>query len=450
MMQSAVMIVEDDAALRAALSSTLEVAGFDVLACENGEAALRNLAANDVGLVISDVQMPGCDGFELLQALRATRPDLPVVMMTAYGTVDRAVAAIRQGARDYLVKPFEADALVGLAERHCRSRATPTGLIAEDPLTLRLKALAGRVAASDATVLISGASGSGKEVFARYIHANSSRRDGPFVAINCAAIPDNMLEAVLFGHEKGAFTGAHQASPGKFEQAGGGTLLLDEISEMPLALQAKLLRVLQEREVERLGGHRNIPLDVRVLATTNRVLREEVGAGRFREDLFYRLNVFPLHLAPLAERPGDILPLTRHLLALRAAPNPAPELDVEAERRLLAHAWPGNVRELDNLVQRALILSDSTVIDAGALHFETAPGVENPTLESAAGESPALDSALKNREGRLIAEALRHARGSRKAAAERLGISPRTLRYKMARLREAGIDVAAPTGPEFA
>jgi two-component system response regulator FlrC len=298
--------------------------------------------------------------------------------------------------------------------------------------------------------MITGESGSGKEVIARFVHEQSTRADGPFVAINCAAIPENMLEAVLFGYEKGAFTGAYQARAGKFEQANGGTLLLDEISEMDLGLQAKLLRVLQEREVERLGGKTTIPLNVRVLATSNRVMREEVSAGRFREDLFYRLNVFPLHLLPLRERPADILPIAQRLLERHTpAGQPVPDLCPSAEHALLAHNWPGNVRELDNVLQRAVILMSGECIEASDLHFEpeamaaempVMPRINSADAGQPTAEKDSLEGDLRQREHQLILDAI-EAAGSRKAAAERLGISPRTLRYKLARMREAGIAV---------
>ncbi|HNR22891.1 MAG TPA: sigma-54 dependent transcriptional regulator [Steroidobacteraceae bacterium] len=302
-------------------------------------------------------------------------------------------------------------------------------------------ALARRVATSDCTVLIAGESGTGKEVIARYIHRSSPRAAGAFVAVNCAAIPENMLEAVLFGYEKGAFTGAHAAHAGKFEQAQGGTLLLDEISEMPLALQAKLLRVLQEREVERIGGRGSVALDVRVLATTNRRLRSEVTAARFREDLYYRLNVFPMVLAPLRERRDDILPLAMHLLSMSCAPGQRiPALAADAAQLLLMHGWPGNVRELDNVMQRALILLDGEVIQAEHVRFDMDEGAEPAAPAVSQGQ---LSSALATAERELILEALRDGHGSRRAAAERLGISPRALRYKLAQLRASGVDLAA-------
>ena len=374
----------------------------------------------------------------------------------------------------------------------CVTRAEPD-LVACAATSMRLIDLARRVAASDCTVLIVGESGTGKEVLARFIHRCSPRARQPFIAVNCAAIPENMLEAMLFGYERGAFTGAHAAHPGKFEQAQGGTLLLDEITEMPLGLQAKLLRVLQEREVERLGGRTPIPLDVRVLATTNRRLREEVAAGRFREDLYYRLNVFPLAIAPLRFRRDDVLPLAMQLLSARCRPGEQiPALSADAAHLLLTYPWPGNVRELDNLLQRALILVNGPVIRPEHIQFELAndggaaeahvaakavlaAGSVSPTAAfpagmsgAAAGAAPgsaaiastmamaiansmampnaminSLANSLDQAERDLILDALRSGQGNRREAAERLGISQRTLRYKLARLREAGIDVPA-------
>ncbi|HLJ39260.1 MAG TPA: sigma-54 dependent transcriptional regulator [Steroidobacteraceae bacterium] len=304
----------------------------------------------------------------------------------------------------------------------------------------RLLELAARVAATECGVLIVGESGTGKEVLARFIHRNSKRAAAPFVAVNCAAIPENMLEAMLFGYERGAFTGAHVSHAGKFEQAQGGTLLLDEVTEMPIGLQAKLLRVLQEREVERIGGRGPLPLDVRVLATTNRRLREEVAAGRFREDLYYRLNVFPLAIAPLRARRDDVLPLAMQLLAARVRPAaPVPALSAEAAHLLLTYTWPGNVRELDNLLQRALILLNGPVILPQHIQFELAGDAAPQAQQPATPAS--LAASLDERERDLILDALRAGKGSRREAAESLGISARTLRYKLARLREAGIEV---------
>lgn len=470
-MTAKILLVEDDRALREALADTLLLGGHELRAVECAEDALLALTEEAFSLVVSDVNMPGMDGHQLLGLIRSRYPQLPVLLMTAYGAVERAVDAIRQGAADYLVKPFEPRALLDLVARHALGRlgaAEQDGPVAFEPASLQLLELAARVARSDSTVLISGESGTGKEVLARYIHQQSPRAGKPFIAINCAAIPDNMLEATLFGHEKGAFTGAIAAQPGKFELAEGGTILLDEISEMPMALQAKLLRVLQEREVERVGARKPINLDIRVLATTNRDLAGEVAAGRFREDLYYRLSVFPLAWRALRERPADILPLAERLLAkhVKKMNHAAVQLSPQARACLLAHPWPGNVRELDNAIQRALILQQGGLIQPQDLCL-TAPigmapvSVAPPPLSLvptalpvAAVESPvtpvapveaggALGEDLRRREFQVIIDTLRSERGRRKEAAERLGISPRTLRYKLAQMRDAGMDVEA-------
>jgi two-component system response regulator FlrC len=439
-----ILIVEDDPDLAEALTDTLSLAGYNVAHAADGQAALATFAEQPADLVLTDVQMTPMDGRTLLKHLRARFGSVPVLVMTAYGTVERAVEAMQLGAADYLAKPFEAAVLLDKVSRYLPATAHPCAQpVAEDLRTREVIELARRVARSDATVLIGGESGTGKEVLARFLHGQSARAEGPFVAINCAAIPDNMLEAVLFGYEKGAYTGAVRASAGKFEQAQGGTLLLDEISEMSLALQAKLLRVLQEREVERLGGREPVQLDVRVLATTNRRLREEVAAGRFREDLFYRLNVFPLILPPLRERARDIMPLARWLLARHLdAGRPEPQLATAAEAKLLSHRWPGNVRELDNLMQRALILADGGDIGPEHVQFElpdTPPSALPAPLPAADAARGGLSADLRSVEEQRIVDALRVGNGSRKHAAEVLGISPRTLRYKIARLREAGV-----------
>jgi len=317
--------------------------------------------------------------------------------------------------------------------------------VAIDAASIRVLELARRVARSDCTVMLAGESGTGKEVVARYVHRHSTRAAGPFVAVNCAAIPETMLEGLLFGWERGAFTGAHAAHAGKFEQAQGGSLLLDEVGDLPLALQAKLLRVLQEREVERLGGRTPVALDVRVMAATNRRLRADVADGRFREDLYYRLNVFPLQLQPLRARRDDILPLAMRLLAQHCRPGTRiPALHADAAQQLLLHAWPGNVRELDNVMQRALVLCDGDQIHAADIEFAQAA---DPLPPAAATPAPApagsrLARSLAAAEQQIILEALRGA-DSRERVAARLGISPRTLRYKLARLRAAGVDVAA-------
>ncbi|MCW9005888.1 MAG: sigma-54 dependent transcriptional regulator, partial [Gammaproteobacteria bacterium] len=379
---------------------------------------------------------------------RKQNQQIPVVVMTAYGTIEKAVDAMRLGASDYLVKPFEADALLEVVQRLLPEAKTcqieNCELIVNEEKMQSLKAMASRVAKTDATVLLCGESGVGKEVFARYIHNQSPRADEAFVAINCAAIPENMLESILFGYEKGAFTGAHQAHPGKFEQAQGGTLLLDEISEMDVSLQAKLLRVLQEKEVERLGGRKTISLNVRVLATTNKNLREEVSAGRFREDLFYRLSVFPVFIPALRDRITDIMPIAESLLdKYKTSPNQTISLTLDAQQKMISHQWEGNVRELENVIQRAMILKDGDEIRSEHVFFETQEMFNSDLVKSAQDDSQdsVLVSDLKDREQQLILEALRAGDGSRKYAAERLGISPRTLRYKLARMRDVGIAV---------
>ncbi|OUS11605.1 sigma-54-dependent Fis family transcriptional regulator [Gammaproteobacteria bacterium 53_120_T64] len=442
-----ILVVEDDDLLREALCDTLAFAGYGVEFACDGVEALALLHRQSVDLVVSDVQMAAMDGHALLQNIKRTWPRLPVVLMTAFGCVEKAVAAMRDGAADYLIKPFEAEVLIAMVSRFAHKAAGDGAeMIAEDPRAQQVVELARRVAASDATVMLSGESGTGKEVLARFIHDNSSRCDGPFVAINCAALPETMLESILFGYEKGAFTGAHQARAGKFEQAEGGTLLLDEISEMDVALQAKLLRVLQEKEVERLGGKGTIALDVRVLATTNRDLRGEVTAGRFREDLFYRLNVFPIALAPLRERRGDILPLVRRFVDEQSGAGQVVNLSPRAAQMLEAYAWPGNIRELHNVVQRAMILLAGDILGEADIHLEE-PGapvslLSVPSTVAAPAEAldgSALENDLRGHEQQIIVDALKAERGRRKETAERLGISPRTLRYKLAKLRDDGI-----------
>ena len=450
-MSLTVLVVEDDASLREALVDTLELAQIAALEAGSGEEALEVLQANHADMVVSDVNMPGMDGHELLAQLRSHYPAMPVALITAYAQVGRAVEAMRAGAVDYLCKPFEPHQLIDLIHQYATGASTAfTGgdqPVAESASAKQVLQPAQRVAVTDSTVLITGESGTGKEVLARYIHQQSERADQPFVAINCAAIPENMLEATLFGHEKGAFTGAIASAPGKFEQANGGTLLLDEITEMDLSLQAKLLRVLQEREVERIGSRKTIQLDVRVLATSNRDLDSYVTQGEFREDLYYRLNVFPLHWQPLRERPDDIVPLAQRILdkqcnKMHRAPV---KISASAQLQLRNHSWPGNVRELDNLLQRALILQSGSTINDTDLMFD-AKSMNAASLApttQAVEEAQELGQDMKHHEYQLILDALKSCRGSRKDASEKLGISPRTLRYKLARMREDGIDLSA-------
>ncbi|MCA6061911.1 sigma-54-dependent Fis family transcriptional regulator [Thalassolituus sp. ST750PaO-4] len=447
------LVVEDDPRLREAIVDTLMLKGHEVCEAPNGVEAIAIVRSQNLDLVLSDINMPGMDGLELLQTIKQEHPWLPVVLMTAYGDVGQAVKAMQRGANDYLMKPFELQELDALLRPFNNDApvADDSEPVCEALASQQLFQLAQRVAQTDSTVLISGESGTGKEVLARYIHQQSDRRHQPFIAINCAAIPENMLEAMLFGYEKGAFTGAYNAMPGKFEQAEGGTLLLDEITEMDLGLQAKLLRVLQERQVERLGGKKVLDLDVRIVATTNRELADYVAEGKFREDLYYRLSVFPLQWLPLRERKDDILPLAGRLLAhhARKMKRPVPRLMADAEQKLLAHPWPGNVRELDNTMQRALIMQTGPQLFANDFILTPVPknrqeniSVATPVMTEVMVDDGELGNDLRHREVELIVRALKE-EPSRKEAADRLGISPRTLRYKMAKLRDEGVDVEA-------
>ncbi|KZZ42105.1 sigma-54-dependent Fis family transcriptional regulator [Oleiphilus sp. HI0118] len=474
-----VLIVEDDRELREALCTTLQLAGMKYFEADCAENALVALEKRNFDIVVSDVNMPGMSGHELLAQVKSKVPGLPMMLITAFGQIKDAVDAMQAGADDYLVKPFEPQTLIESIERIVggnQNTEISDEPVASSAFTKEFFKVARKVAKTESTVMISGESGTGKEVLARYIHRHSPRKNKPFVAINCAAIPENMLEAMLFGHEKGAFTGAYNSSPGKFEQANGGTLLLDEVSEMDLGLQAKLLRVLQEREVERVGGKRPIKLDVRVLATTNRALKSYVDAGKFREDLFYRLSVFPMAWKPLRERRDDILPIAERLLQVHATKmrRGAMTLDTQSKQHLVNYPWPGNVRELDNAIQRSLILAEGSVIESSdlilempestvsdnsltvrpdadeVLFVETEPaahqrseGEDSPQSLSVHIDSSALNKDLKLREFQIIIDTLREEGGKKKQTAERLGISPRTLRYKLAQMREVGIDVAS-------
>jgi len=437
-----ILVVEDDRDLREALCDTLQLAGYEALGMPDGPSALVLLQQKKVGLVITDVQMQPMDGHALLREIKAHYPYLPVLVMTAYGMIEKAVQAMRDGACNYLPKPFEPDLLLAEVARFMLPsfRDDEGDVIGQDPRTTELLELAQRVAPTDATILITGESGTGKEVLARFVHRHSPRANKPFVAINCAAIPENLLESTLFGYDKGAFTGAAQAHPGKFEQAQDGTLLLDEISEMPLVLQAKLLRVLQEREVERVGGSKAIPLNIRVIATSNREMALEVKNGRFREDLYYRLNVFPLHIPPLRERVQDIMPLARHLISRMGGGigRHGMSLSQAAERQLTQYTWPGNIRELENVIQRAMILAPGDIIEVEHLYLPKegrGDGQEQQKTDS--GLSVSLEPMdMKSLERAHITDTLAAVNGSRKLAAERLGMSERTLRYKLQQYRE--------------
>lgn len=483
--QPRILVVEDDPALREALEDTLSLADMKVDSENCAEDALQRLAKNSqFDLIVSDVNMGAMSGHELLRHVRKDYPHIPLMLITAYASINESVQAMKEGAVDYLVKPFEPNTLVDTVEKVIGGGDIEHDEpIAESASSRQLLSLASRVAQSDSTVLLVGESGTGKEVLARYIHNKSPRANKPFVAINCAAIPENMLEAMLFGHEKGAYTGAHTASPGKFEQANGGTILLDEISEMDLGLQAKLLRVLQEREVERLGGRKNIKLDVRVIATSNRDMRYEVAEGKFREDLYFRLSVLPLQWAPLRDRKEDIQPLANSLLNKHALKQRRGKVNLsdDALTELLRYPWPGNVRELDNVMQRALILQPGNIIQPEDLGLQIQDGfsqkpslvdavraetkdnihaqvrnmfvagvdqnsmssggeflVSGPTETTPVDDKPQLGDDMKRHEFEIIVKTLKQENGSKKNTAEKLGISPRTLRYKLARLREEG------------
>ena len=447
-----ILIVDDDARLREAITDTLMLSGYECTEAAGGEQALDILSRMRIGMVISDIQMDGMDGHSLLNAIHEKYPQIPVLLMTAYANIDGAVKAMRDGAVDYLAKPFAPEVLLNQVIRYVPQEPVDrSGPVYGDPKTAELLEMARKVARTEATVMITGPSGSGKEVLSRFVHDNSERSAGPFVAINCAAIPETMLESTLFGYEKGAFTGAVQACPGKFEQAQGGTILLDEITEMDLSLQAKLLRVLQEKEVERLGGRKTISLDVRVIATSNRDLRAAVADGRFREDLYYRLNVFPLKWPALRERPLDIVPLARFMLksALEEQKLPDKPLTPEAERKLLAYGWPGNVRELGNVMQRALIIAGSEITPEALIFDDESQFIPETPVPAAASpgapERPSgggkLGEEMKIQEFQIILDTLIDCGGSRQECAERLGMSPRTLRYKLSKMREAGFVV---------
>jgi two-component system response regulator FlrC len=459
MKQYDVLIVEDDLDLREALCETLLLEGYQVISAVNGTEALSKLGKNTVKLVVSDIQMPMMDGIQLLLNMQQKHPEIPVLLMTAYGTIPKAVEAMQSGAADYLIKPFEASTLVKKVADFVSSESEPVNdRVIIDQKMKKTYALASKVAKTEVTVLLQGQSGTGKEVMARYIHQNSLNHQGPFVAVNCAAIPENMLEAMLFGYEKGAYTGAVQAMPGKFEQAQGGTLLLDEISEMDLGLQAKLLRVLQEKEVERLGSQQTIKLNVRILATTNRDLKDKVKQGLFREDLFYRLSVFPISMPALKDRQGDILPLAMALMKKHNQEGKVmPVFTADAELVMQNYDWPGNVRELENIVQRALIIQRNGFIYPECLMFEgemseqlldmqkqvTSEANEKTDIpfEEGTATTARLGDSVRSAEEHIILQTLRDEKGSRKITAEKLGISPRTLRYKIARMKESGVPV---------
>jgi two-component system response regulator FlrC len=432
-----ILIVEDDQDLLEALRITLKNAGFNVETALSAELALEMIKIKKFNIMVSDVNLGKMNGIELLQNVKKNFQEMAVILMTAYGKVADAVSAIQNGAVDYITKPFNANDLIHKVNAITKSSSiTQDNIIHEDNQTKKIVDLATQVAQSDASVLISGESGTGKEIFAQYIHNTSKRKAHPFVAINCAAIPENMLESILFGYEKGAFTGAYQSTMGKLEQGNNGTILLDEISEMPLFLQAKLLRVLQEREVERLGAKKMTKLDVRIIATTNRKLAQEVAEGTFRKDLYFRLNVFPLHIPPLRSRLDDIIPLSTYFIQKYTHDNPKFSLSMDAKKKLVSYSWPGNIRELQNVIQRAIILSKNNLIEAADLSFEE----KEQVFESSDNENNNdLADQLIDKENDLILKVLQKHAGNRNASADELGISPRTLRYKLSRMKKMGI-----------
>ena len=433
------LIADDDAGMRAALEARFQRRGWLVDVAVNGTEALAKFRAGLHSLVITDVRMPGRDGFELMREVQTSSARTAVILLTAYGCVPDAVEAMRNGACDYLVKPVCFEKLELAVEQVLR-RAEEFGkdtetLIGHSPAWEQALDRARQAAATDADVLIEAESGTGKELIARLIHRLSRRKPGPFIALNCAAFPETLLESELFGHARGAFTGAVGARPGKFETASGGTLLLDEVGEMPLALQPKLLRALQEREFDRLGSNQTVRVDIRVIATSNRPLEAAVAEGRFRADLFYRLNVIPISLPPLRDRTGDIRELAEYFAGLYAAPGTQAVLGRELVARLEENAWPGNVRELGNFVRRAVALSRGGEIGVEALeHGQSRQGKILPRLQRSPEWKPGLS--LGEMERQLFAMTLESTGGNRARAAELLGVSLRTVRNKV---REFGL-----------
>lgn len=441
-MSGDVLIIENDHFYKDQLVTPIEKAGWKATVIEEIGQAIEHLKSQAFGLVFVrlDLERKAC--LELIQAAQRLPKAPQVICTTACGAVKDAVTYLKAGAADYLIHPLPEVVVDETLATYSVPTTTSNSFVAIAAKTQKAFDIARRVSASDSTVVITGESGTGKEVLAQFIHQCSPRAHGPFVAINCAAIPENMLEAVLFGYEKGAFTGAVASHAGKFEQAQDGTLLLDEISEISLGLQAKLLRVLQEKECERLCGVKTIPLNVRVLATTNRNLKAEVAAGRFREDLYYRLHVFPVGLAPLRERLDDVMPMVDLFVGKHCHRPQLPTLTASAKHKLREYSWPGNVRELENVVQRALILTDGDEVSAEHIQFEAENNLSQmPVMPALASSDGDLSAHVKNQEHDLILRTLKEEGGSRKKASDKLGISARTLRYKLAQMREAGLSI---------
>lgn len=450
-----VLIVDDEPSMRTALSETVCRLGYQVKGAVDGADAIEQVERMKPWLVVTDLKMPRLNGLDLVKAIKQKAPHTYIVLMTAYGTVETAVEAMKCGANDYILKPFSTDLLervilnlqatTATDEQDAPATTEARAILTQDPGMIRLLTTLEGVASSQATVLISGESGTGKELLARYIHARSPRAHRPFVALNCAALPDSLLESELFGHERGAFTGALNKKLGKFEMAHTGTLFLDEISEMNLGLQAKLLRVLQEREVDRVGGREPVPVNIRVIATTNRSLYHEVTQGRFREDLFYRLNVFPVSVPPLRERSGDIPLLARHFLRASAQRNgiTSPTLTDRAVADLQSRTWKGNVRELENVIERAVLVAGGGAIDVDHLMLgDGAVPVREGEPPLPAAAIPSTHGSLWEMERELIFKTLARVKDNRTHAAKELGISIRTLRNKLREYREMGYPVA--------
>jgi len=416
-----VLIVDDDPQMRIALNEAIQRMGYDTTICENGLNALDKLRNANYSMVVTDMNMPKMDGLSLLKEIRSKIGNLPVLVITGFGTVDNAVQSMKEGAADYLQKPFSFDSLKEMIDSVIKRTYIEKEILTVDPEMKKIITLAGNLAASDITVLIHGESGTGKELLARYIHKFSKRSEKPFIAVNCAAIPDNLLESELFGYEKGAFTGAIDRKKGKFELANGGTILLDEIGEMSMTLQAKLLRVLQEKEVDRIGGREPIKIDVRVIATTNRDLKKECAESRFREDLFYRLSVFPLKVPPLRERPDDIVFLSMHFMKKYSglAGKKINGFSEDALDLIKRKQWNGNVRELENTIQRAVFLCDGESIKCEHFMFD-----DYEKMQVQAGS-------IKEMEKELIIQTLKEAGGNKTKAAKKLGVSVRTIRNKL-------------------
>lgn len=444
MEQHRILVVDDDPGFRGLLEAILKGEGYGVVTAGSVGEARR--AGSGFGVVLTDLRLPDGDGLQVLRWSREQSPDTPVVVITAFGAVPTAVEAMKLGALDYLTKPLASPAELRQLVRKAIASSRPAGapaetapspqgcgsMIAGHPSMLRIVELIAKVAPTSATVLISGESGTGKENIARCIHGQSQRAGGPFVAINCAALSPTLIESELFGHEKGAFTGAASQHTGRFERAHGGTLFLDEIGELDANLQAKLLRVLQERQFERVGGTRLISVDTRVVAATNRDLRKLVSEGGFREDLYYRLNLFPIEVPPLRARGNDILDLARFFLARagkRLGRSSGLTLTPAAENALLAHSWPGNVRELENMMERAAILCEDGVVEVPALLLPAAGADSRP--------AGGVAKSFKDIEQQAILDALTANGGNRTRAAQQLGISLRTLQY---RLKDYGIN----------